>query len=88
MLVAGILNGPDGRAYGTTNQAKGAVHIATNCSMCIASLLNGCEFDEAVLVRVFPWSKREAALDLMPDSMSKAIMTAIERSHHVSKDSL
>ena len=83
MLVGGILKGPDGRVYGRTNKAEGAVHIATTCSMCMASLLDGVAFDDPVLIRIFPWDKREAALDLMPDSMSKAIMTAIERSHHV-----
>ena len=86
MLIVGILKGPDGQVFGTTNKAEGHVCVTTSCSTCLASLLYMVEFEEPVLIRIFPWSKREAFEDLVPDSMSKAIMSEIERRHHVHPD--
>ena len=93
MLVVGVLQGPNGTWYGTSNKTVPNIVCAGSSYVCLHELLFSIRWDfndggEAVLIRIFPWDKHEVAVDLFPDSVSKTIMTAIERSHHVSKDSV
>lgn len=86
MLNVGILQGPDGRWYGTATCAIPDVVCEKSSSMCLAELLSSIEWDyesgallDSCVIRIFPWTLRAAAEDLMPENIWDAIASKMEK---------